>query len=512
MASKLELTQQASDNFQRANGALGGSNGWTAVTAAGGVAGGNSIVSNQVLGSTGSLCDFRSGESYSSDQYSTITFGTPVAGAGIAVGAIVRSTQAQQYLAIYDGDTPYVAIFSRTASGSFTLLDFNNQVANVPAGVAGTTTLMLSAEGSQITAWLNGVGVATVIDTAITGGAPGISTAGNVGISAWAGGNCMTDALPTATASDAFTRANGNMSSGQATWTTLAGVTFTGLTSVDPIIASNQLDTTGTTTHNAAIRNDISSADHYSSIVMGTVPVVGLGAGFIGTLVRSNGSNSAYLGCMFGGSAAGVANGYSLSGSPTYRIYRIDAGVSTPIAGCIANQDPAGTVYTTVAQGSRISFRANGREVLQVTDTTYASGVPGVMLFPPATADNYSAGVVTSGQLTGNYFINGFDRDVQTFALAKTYSGGSVRYNGFFRLADGSLALSTNAQSNLVNGFWRDSQGSLIVSTNAVASVYNGVARDSAGNVVVVSVASATAPLSIYNGWLHDAAGRLVTQ
>ena len=387
----LALTPQASDNFNRANATLAGANNWLAT-----FDGSMLVNTNEAKGATVAPADsgdYRT-ETYTSDQYSQVAIGTVLIGANDSNGVTVRNSASgnANYLAIYyTSGTPFLGIFKRTGGGSYSSLYNVGMASNNLHGTLNRTSLTtgdvltLIAIGGRLVLMVNGIPVVTVPDTAITGGAPGILTAGVPSLDNWVGGNASTPALPANTATDNFNRADGNMSAGQAGWHSLGGLTFTGISTIDPTIVSNQL-VIGGGTHNAAIRTETYHNDQFAGIEIGLTPLAGGSGGFVGVLLRSNGTTSGYLCCQFDHSDVNI-------GQPTsYRIYRLDSGVSTFLTGCPCPADATGTQITGVVQGNRISIRGNGVEICAATDSTYASGVPGIMCFPPSTADNYFAG------------------------------------------------------------------------------------------------------------------------
>jgi hypothetical protein len=141
-----------------------------------------------------------------------------------------------------------------------------------------------------------------------------------------------------------------------------------------------------------AYRTETYNADQWAQIAVGTpAPVlVGTGSPFIGVLVRWNSTNG-YLLCFFGNQFPYWAIFITTAGSSSTLIAYASADGSS---GSPSPSNPTGTTYTGVAKGSRISLRANGVEILAVTDTTCTTGQPGYLLFPTCYADNFSAGNV----------------------------------------------------------------------------------------------------------------------
>jgi hypothetical protein len=175
-------TLTAADDFNRANGALGGS--WTAMSD------GAMAISSQVVtgGNSGQSGGTRTAETYASNQYSEVQVTSTQLTGGQWIGPAVRSQNSGQnlYLGIYfwNSGSPQLRLYER-ASGSFTQLGPTYSTGALAAGA----TLRLTAAGSTISFLLNGSPVITVSDTSLTGGAPGIMAFGTAMADNWAGGN-----------------------------------------------------------------------------------------------------------------------------------------------------------------------------------------------------------------------------------------------------------------------------------------------------------------------------------
>jgi hypothetical protein len=175
-------TLTAADDFNRANGALGGN--WTAISD------GAMTISSQVVagGSTGQSGDTRTAETYTSSQYSQVQVTSTQLTGGQWIGPAVRSQNGGQnlYLGIYfwNSGSPQLRLYERN-SGSFTQLGASFATSALAAGA----TLKLTATGTTISFLLNGTPVITVTDTTLTGGAPGIVAFGTAKADNWAGGN-----------------------------------------------------------------------------------------------------------------------------------------------------------------------------------------------------------------------------------------------------------------------------------------------------------------------------------
>jgi hypothetical protein len=175
-------TLPASDDFNRANGALGGN--WTAISD------GAMTISSQVVtgGNAGQSGDIRTAEAYSSSQYSQVQVTSTQLTGGQWIGPAVRaqSSGQSQYLGMYfwNNGSPQLRVYKRTA-GNWAQL--GSSVAT--SGLAAGATLRLTATGSTISFLLNGAPVITVTDTSLTGGAPGITAFGTAHVDNWTGGN-----------------------------------------------------------------------------------------------------------------------------------------------------------------------------------------------------------------------------------------------------------------------------------------------------------------------------------
>ena len=175
-------TLPASDDFNRANGALGSN--WTAMSD------GALTISSQAVagGNSGQSGDTRTAETYTSDQYSQVQVTSTQLTGGQWIGPAVRSQNSGQnlYLGIYfwNSGSPQLRLYKRT-SGSFTQLGSSYPT----SGLASGATLRLTATGSTISFLLNGTPVITVTDTGLTGGVPGIMAFGTGKADNWAGGN-----------------------------------------------------------------------------------------------------------------------------------------------------------------------------------------------------------------------------------------------------------------------------------------------------------------------------------
>ena len=127
--------------------------------------------------------------------------------------------------------------------------------------------------------------------------------------------------------------------------------------------------------------SDAFTSDQYSQV---EVTSTQLTAGqWIGPAVRAqDGGRNAYLGIYFW-------NG----GSPELKLFLRRAGNWTPI-GSVYSSGPLApaTKLELMAVGNTISLLENGIQRISVSDSTLSRGVPGIMAYGTAQADNWSGG------------------------------------------------------------------------------------------------------------------------
>ena len=175
----------ASDNFNRADGALGPN--WTAISD-----GAMAISSQAVIGTAGATTgDIWTAATFASDQYSQIgVTSTPLSG-GQWVAAAVRMQASGQnaYAGLYywNFGSPELMLFKRSG-GAWAQLGSTYSSGVLAAG----TQLEVSAVGSTISFLQNGVQRIAVTDSSFTGGAPGIMAYGNSTADNWTGANATT--------------------------------------------------------------------------------------------------------------------------------------------------------------------------------------------------------------------------------------------------------------------------------------------------------------------------------
>jgi len=168
--------------------------------------------------------------------------------------------------------------------------------------------------------------------------------------------------------SDSFTYANGGLAAGSSgKWTQLSGY-------LDPTIASNTL-ANGAGVAAAVIASwSGSQINHYSQFAITTT---GTGSG--GTTVRSDAVSTLYT------------INVTTTGGDTI-VYKVIAGVVTSLSAVTITWAIADVVYMEM-QGDTIITKQNGTTRHNFTDSSIASGKPGVQMDAnPASYDDWAAG------------------------------------------------------------------------------------------------------------------------
>jgi hypothetical protein len=174
-------TTGASDDFNRADGSLGGN--WTNVGD-----GGLAISSQAAAGTVGAAVsgDIRTGETYAGNQYSQIEVTATQLSGSQWIGAAVRVQNGGQdgYVGIYNWNngSPVLGLYERSGGSWFQLGSYSS------GPLAAGTQLKLMVVGSTIAFLANGVERIAVGDSGLTGGAPGIFVSGTAKADNWAGG------------------------------------------------------------------------------------------------------------------------------------------------------------------------------------------------------------------------------------------------------------------------------------------------------------------------------------
>jgi hypothetical protein len=172
----------ASDNFARADGSLGPN--WTDISD-----GGLAISSGAVIGKVGSVTgDAWTANSFGGDQFSQVAVTSTQLTGGQWIGPAVRVQNSGQnaYLGMYNWNSgsPQLILFKRSGGG-WAQISAAVSISPLAAG----TQLQLTAVGSAISLFENGIEVVSATDSSITGGAPGIMAYGNGQAGSWSGGN-----------------------------------------------------------------------------------------------------------------------------------------------------------------------------------------------------------------------------------------------------------------------------------------------------------------------------------
>ncbi len=218
-------------------------------------------------------------------------------------------------------------------------------------------------------------------------------------------------------ASDAFGRADANPLSGN--WT--KSTSF-----FDLQLASNHVESTSTSGASAAYYNGVTWSnfnDQSSTITIGAIG----GSGFLASLARWQSASASGYQCRIG---------HPLGVSTPVSIVRTDFASDVLLASGTANAS-AGQTVECDALGSAITMQVNGSVVLTTTDSTYATGNAGMMVF-----DN-------SGSLTGTYITTWSGSSLSATAVCTdngtsgTLSGSGC--SGTINNNTGALAVTFNS-------------------------------------------------------------------
>ena len=160
--------------------------------------------------------------------------------------------------------------------------------------------------------------------------------------------------------SDNFTRANSSSSLG-ANWTILNGTLG---------IASNHAAATNTNGNNFALWNaDVFTANQTAQAIV----FYGGGAGFLGPGCRLSSGGNGYIAMGSGG------------GTNTVELHRFDSSASTLLATYTATLTDGDVIELSVS-GTTLTTTLNGTDLGTFTDSTYATGQPGIYIFNSAAA------------------------------------------------------------------------------------------------------------------------------
>jgi hypothetical protein len=164
----------AYDNFNRANGAIGGN--WTATN------GGFNVSGNTVVGTGGTNLAFWSANTFSNSQFAQVTVNT-LNGATDFVGVdVLLSAGNNGYTCVENNAS---LLLQKLVAGTGTTL-----VSSATAGAPGDVLRLEAAPGGVLTCSRNGVTSITATDTTFTSGSPGIEQFGSAAtMDNWSGGN-----------------------------------------------------------------------------------------------------------------------------------------------------------------------------------------------------------------------------------------------------------------------------------------------------------------------------------
>jgi Putative esterase len=474
--STASAATTASDDFNRADGGLGPN--WTDISD-----GGLAISSQLVMGTAGQVTgDMWSAQAFGSDQYSQdeVTSTQLTGGQWIGPGVRLQNGGQDGYVGFYywNFGSPELMLFKRSGGGWAEIGGGAYPVSPLAAG----TTIGLTAAGSKISLLLNGTTVISVTDTSFTGGSPGIVAYGNPTADNWSGGNAsgatftvggtvsglsgtvvLQDnggddlsvgangsftfatalaagaaynvTVKTNPAGQACTVASGSGTIGSADVTGVGitcGTGPTGTTASDDFnradgalgsswtdisdggLAISSQVVTGTV---GAVRGDMWSAqafgsDQYSQIEVTSTQLTG--GQWIGPGVRlQNGGQNGYVGL------------YNWNnGSPQLSVFKRSGGGWAQISSAYpVSPLAAGTTLQLSAVGSVISFLENGIVVIQITDTSFTGGAPGIVSFGNPTADNWSGGNAPSPPKFQATYVSTDSNGIDTYQVLSTDNG-----------------------------------------------------------------------------------------
>ena len=191
LGSLLAFTQTAmaataSDNFNRANGALGAS--WTKISDGALTISGQAVAGTAAANYSG---DLWTASTFGGNQFSQVTTTSTqlTGGQWIAVAVRANSTGQQAYVGLYfwNNGSPDMRLYRRNG-GTWTQLGSTYSSGPLAAG----SQLQIRAVGSTISLMQNGTTRISVTDTTLTSGAPGIYAYGKGSADNWTGGDVST--------------------------------------------------------------------------------------------------------------------------------------------------------------------------------------------------------------------------------------------------------------------------------------------------------------------------------
>jgi predicted acyltransferase (DUF342 family) len=489
LAPRTAFAQSATDNFNRANGPLGPN--WTDIAD-----GGLAISSDAVVGtSTGVSGDIRTGEAYSSDQYSQVQV-TSTQLTGVQwIGPAVRlqNSGLSGYLGIYywNNGNPELMLFLRSGGGWTPL----GNAYNCGALAAGTQ-LEMTATGSTISFLENGVARITVTDTSLTGGAPGIVSAGTGSVGNWSGGDitigssysiggAVTGLSGTVVLQDNNSDTLSVSNNGSFTFAALlitgnaynvtvetnptgqtCAVTNGSGTVASANIANVAIACTSVSDSGGIVTDNFNRANgplgpNWTNITDGGLAissdaVVGTSTGVSGDIRTGEAYSSNHYsqvqvtstqltGVQWIGPAVRLQNSglsgyvgiyYWNNGNPELMLYKRSGESSWTQLGraysCGALA--AGTQLELAAAGSTISFLENGVARITVTDTSFTGGAPGIISAGTGSVGNWSGGDI---DIASSYSIGGAVTGLSGTVVLQDNNGDtlSVSNNGSFTFA-----------------------------------------------------------------------------
>jgi hypothetical protein len=194
----------------------------------------------------------------------------------------------------------------------------------------------------------------------------------------------------------------------------------------------------------SVVTGDVRTAETYPADQFSQVAVTATqltGGQWIGPMVRAqNGGQQAYVGIY-----------YWNNGSPNLMLFERSGSNWTQL-GSTYNSGPlsAGDKLQLAVTGSKLSFLLNGTVRISATDTTLASGAPGIMSFGTGQVDNWSGGAPSA---PASYTIGGTVSGLTGTVVLQDNGGDdlSVTANGSFTFATpvadgGSYAVTVKTQ------------------------------------------------------------------
>src|SRR6185312_14186349 len=198
------------------------------------------------------------------------------------------------------------------------------------------------------------------------------------------------------------------------------------------------------------------------------------GGQWIGAAIRmQNGGQNQYLGIYFWN-----------NGSPDLMLFKRNASNWTQL-GTTYNSGPlsAGTTLQVQATGSTISLLQNGVQRISATDTSVATGAPGIMAYGTGKADNWSGGAASASPPPSTYSVGGAVSGLSGSVVLQDNGGDNLTVS-----ANGSFTFATKLASG--------ASYNVTVQTNPTGqtcTTANGTGTVSGANVTNVAVTCANA-------------------